>query len=116
MHEMSIALQLIDQLGALAREHRLASVTTVTVEVGAMQQVVPEALRTAFMAARPESVAEHAELKITEQTIEAVCRECGRSYQPELACYACPHCGRADPEITAGGAITIVSLQGETSE
>ena len=96
MHELSIAQALVSQVVAAAADHGAQSVSAVEVEVGAMQTIVPEALRAAFEVVSAATVAEGAELSITEVAIGAECRGCGRSFTPEIARYVCPGCGRAD--------------------
>ena len=111
MHELSIAQGIVDQVVAIARKHEATRVSRVTVVVGAMRLVVPEALQLAFEAAAQGTLAEAAELRIVEQTTRATCNHCGRSFEPVIDCYCCPDCGRADARITAGSEIILEALE-----
>jgi len=89
MHEMSIAMQLVDQVLEVARQNRAVRVEEVEVGIGRMQMVVPEALETAFSMATEGTLLEGARLRIVNQEIEAVCQDCQRGYRPSLrAIYA----------------------------
>ncbi|HUU85815.1 MAG TPA: hydrogenase maturation nickel metallochaperone HypA [Phycisphaerae bacterium] len=110
MHELSIAEGLIDRVSAAARGHCASRVTEVTVSVGVMRLVVPEALQIAFGAVAEGTMAEGAELQIVEQTAKAVCNRCGGAFEPDIGCYLCPSCGLADVRITAGNEIILESV------
>ncbi len=110
MHEMSIAMGLIQQVEAAAAAHDATAVETVEIEAGLLKQIVPEALQLAWEAVREGTVAEDAELTVIETAPAARCRECDCKFEPEIDNYLCPQCGRADVEITAGNDIVLTSL------
>ena len=110
MHEMSIAVGVIEQVLAVADEHRARRVDEVELTVGVMRQVVPEALQTAFEVVSTGTVAEGAALKITEEPAAAECRNCGRSFGCTVHDFRCPGCGQADVHVTAGKDIVLKSI------
>jgi hydrogenase nickel incorporation protein HypA/HybF len=116
MHEMSIAAGLIDQVLAAAAEHGLARVERVEVQAGQMRQVVPEALQMAWEAVSAGTVADGAELALTEVPAELRCRGCGREFRRRREEFLCPDCGRADVEILAGDEILLTSISAEKRE
>jgi hydrogenase nickel incorporation protein HypA/HybF len=116
MHEMSIAIQMLDQVTALAAEHAATRVAEIEVVAGAMRQVVPEALELAFAAAAQGTVAAGAELRIVEEPMRAACRDCGCAFAAEIDNYLCPQCGRANARIVAGNDIILKSVVCETPE
>ncbi len=116
MHELSIAVQLVEQVLAAAAENDAARVTVVRLDVGAMQLVVPEAMQTAFAASVQGTVAEGAELLINEVEAKARCRECGHGFAPEIGNYMCPECLQANAEIIQGRDILLTSLECVTNE
>lgn len=113
MHEMSVAVQLVVQIEDAVRDSELERVTKVMLDVGEMQLVVPEALVVAFESAAEGTVAEGAELIISEVPTEASCRSCGHEYVPDIANYTCPKCLKADAEIVAGKDIILKAIEGE---
>ncbi|MBV8096046.1 MAG: hydrogenase maturation nickel metallochaperone HypA [Acetobacteraceae bacterium] len=76
MHELSLACSIVDACAERAGEAR---VLRVTVEVGQLAAVLPDALRFCFDVCAQGTVLEGAELEILEIPGRAVCDECGRS-------------------------------------
>ena len=66
MHEMSIAIQLVETIRTVATDNGLRQVDEVALEVGPMTLIVPEALREAFALAAEGSPAAGAALEIKE--------------------------------------------------
>ncbi len=114
MHEMSIAMGLMEALLELAAERRARRILDVEVICGVMQQVVPEALQLAFEAASQNTVAQGAKLQIVEEAISVRCRSCGQEYAAAIDNYRCPICGEADAEIIGGRDIILKSVTCET--
>lgn len=114
MHEMAIALALVEQLQRVAAEQRAVRIVRVELECGVMQQVVPEALRLAFAACSADTCAAGAELVVREEPLAAVCRACGQRYRPALDDYTCPGCRSAEAELVAGRDILLRAVECET--
>ena len=110
MHEMSIAMQVLEAAVAAAQENAAQSVEEVHVAHGAMRLIVPEALRQAWELAAEGTIAAGAVLELTEVPLKGRCRECGREYRPSIDCFSCPRCGQADVEIVEGDEITLTSV------
>jgi len=111
MHEMSIAVQLVDQVVKATNANEVKRVTHVTIDVGLMQLVVPEALQMAFESAAEGTIADGATLAINEVDVDAYCRSCGEKYVPDIANYVCPNCSKADAEIIKGKDIVLTSIE-----
>jgi hydrogenase nickel incorporation protein HypA/HybF len=96
MHELSIARALV----AAAERHAAGRrVAVVRLRVGALRQVVPEALDFAFPLAARGTLCEGARLE--QELVPARLRCCGRTWPLERPDFRCPACGgRAEP---AGG-------------
>lgn len=110
MHEMSIAVELMRQLEALAAEHNAAQVTELTVAAGAMRAIVPEALEIAFEAVAEGTCAAGATLHLEIVPPVARCRQCGSRYEPEPDSFVCGQCNQADVEIVQGNEILLTSV------
>ena len=110
MHELSIALALVEQMEKTAREHHACSVPSVTVMVGAMSGVDPEALRGAFPLAAEGTAAEGADLRITEVEAAVRCRSCGAESKPDLPFLRCGACGSEAVDVAAGRELYIQSM------
>lgn len=110
MHEMSIAINLVQQVEQETLAHDAVRVNEIQLNIGELQLIVPEALETAFEAASVGTIAEGAQLKINEVKVAARCGECSTEFQPEIGNYVCPRCGKANAEILEGKEIILVSL------
>jgi hydrogenase nickel incorporation protein HypA/HybF len=116
MHEMSLAVALLDRVLAEAAQGGLRSVHLVTVELGSLQAVEPDLLSEAFRAAALDSPAQGARLDLVLCPAEARCRGCAHLYQPSYQDYVCPRCGQADVTILRGKEMFLLSLSGEAPD
>ena len=116
MHEMSIAVSLIDRVLEAARPHGASRIEEIEVEVGVLRQVVFEALEMAFTAVSEGTLAEAAVLKLTEIPASAECRSCGHRFPVAVDQYLCPQCNRADVEIVGGDDIVLRTITCQTEK
>jgi hydrogenase nickel incorporation protein HypA/HybF len=113
MHELAIA----DAIVAIAREHANGRrVALVEVKVGALRQVVPEALAFAFELVAVGTPVEGAELVIDEVEARVECRTCeAKSVVPEFP-FACARCGSVDVDVVGGEELHVEALELEERE
>lgn len=107
MHEMAITQSVID---AVCEHAAGRAVHSVTVEVGALCAVVPDAMQFCFELAAEGTVAEGARLVIEQILGTAECRSCGAEFglvDPIVLC----RCGSADVEILSGRDLRIRSME-----
>jgi hydrogenase nickel incorporation protein HypA/HybF len=64
MHEMAIAMALIEQVEKAAREQKARSIAVISVAVGRLSGVDPDALRAVFELAAEETLAAGAQLEV----------------------------------------------------
>jgi hydrogenase nickel incorporation protein HypA/HybF len=110
MHEMSIAMQLLEQMLEIAGQHEAVRIQEAEVQLGVMREVVPEAMQMAFAAASAGTIAEGAVLRLSEERIVAVCGVCDCLFTPRQTCFLCPQCNQADARIVAGNDIILKSM------
>ncbi|MBL8798505.1 MAG: hydrogenase maturation nickel metallochaperone HypA [Planctomycetia bacterium] len=114
MHELSIALSLLDVAAEEAARRGLARVTAVHLKLGLLAGVVPAALRSAFELARADHVLAAAALVIEEVPITIYCPSCAAERPvasfPELVC---PDCGTPAARVVHGRELEIVALECE---
>jgi hydrogenase nickel incorporation protein HypA/HybF len=110
MHEMAIAASLVEHVLGIARQHDARRIDQVEVEVGVLQQIVPDSLQLAFVATAYGTPAEGAALQLVNVKAVAECRPCGLPFEPAIDDYLCPHCGQADVRIVAGNDIILKSV------
>lgn len=107
MHELAITQSVVDAVCEQAAGRRVYSVT---VEVGALTAVVPEAMRFCFDLATEGTLAEGASLDICSVPGAAHCRGCGADFVVADLFLLCA-CGSADVEVRAGRELRIRSME-----
>ena len=99
MHELSIAEALVRQVHEIATREGAIRVTRVTVRVGPLSGVLPQALAFAFPMAAEGSLAEHAELLVEAPRLLLTCRACGASGPADDPFPVCAACGSVDVQL-----------------
>ncbi len=114
MHELSIAQSLVEQVVAVAARERASAVLEITVVVGSLSGIEPEALELAFPLAAESTPAQGARLVIERKTATLTCRSCGRVTEPDLALLVCGACGSLDVALSGGRDLQLRSVTLET--
>ncbi|TQK42734.1 hydrogenase nickel incorporation protein HypA/HybF [Streptomyces sp. SLBN-118] len=118
MHEMSIAVAVVDQVERAAAEAGdVAAVTSVRLLVGELAGVVPDALSFCFELACAGTVLEGAELVTESVPGRARCEACADEWavgMPPQLC--CPLCGKATDELLSGRELQIAGVHVEDGE
>ena len=109
MHEFAIASGVVDVAMAHCKGRR---VTVVNLRVGALRQVVPDTLATAFVLAARGTPCEGARLE--QELVRAVlgCPACSHDWmpqEPDFRCFAC----RGPAVVMAGRELEIESIEVE---
>ncbi|MDY7011349.1 MAG: hydrogenase maturation nickel metallochaperone HypA [Planctomycetota bacterium] len=111
MHELSIAINLVDQLMDLVKQHNASGVETVALRVGALSHVDFEAMEDAFTEASRDTVAEGASLQMTETPAVMECLDCCERFESKDGNFACPHCRQANTRVIEGEDILLMSVE-----
>jgi hydrogenase nickel incorporation protein HypA/HybF len=111
MHELSIALSLLD-LVAEESERHTGRVAAVHLRLGPLSGVVREALVSAYDLAREGTLLAGAELVVEAVPIAAYCPGCAAEVEPPSAWeLRCPACGAPTPEVVRGRELEVVALE-----
>lgn len=108
MHELSIAEAVLGIVLDHAGERR---VSRVEVRVGALRQVVPEALQFAFELLVRDTVAEDAELELESVEASGRCRGCGAYSSWRGFPLRCHACGGLEVEIRSGEELLVEAIE-----
>ena len=111
MHELSIALSILDIAAEVAGLHE-GRVIAVRVKLGPLSGVQKDALGWAFDLAKEATPLAEAELVIDETSLSAYCPACSaeRILQLDHA-LCCPVCGGPTPEIKTGRELELVAVE-----
>ena len=113
MHELSITHSVVAICAERAAEQGMDTrVTRVTLEVGKLSAVMPDALRFCFEICAKDTVVEGAELEIIEVPGVARCRDCGGEVAL-VEIYGRCVCGSANLELFAGQELKIKQMEVE---
>jgi hydrogenase nickel incorporation protein HypA/HybF len=111
MHELSIALSIID-VAAEEAERRGVTVVAVHLRLGPLSGVVKEALLSAYELAREDSPLAGARLVIRQTPIVAWCPTCRCERQIEsVQRLCCPACDTPTPDVRQGREMEVVALE-----
>jgi hydrogenase nickel incorporation protein HypA/HybF len=115
MHELSIALSILEIVGEQARLHGASRVVAVHLNLGPLSGVSSDALRSAYDLAREGSTLEEAALVITDVPLVVYCPRCAvNRVATSLQCLCCAHCGAHTLRIITGRELEIASLEIES--
>ncbi|MEU2714348.1 hydrogenase maturation nickel metallochaperone HypA [Streptomyces sp. NPDC007205] len=113
MHELSIATAIVEQAGEIARADGADRVTAVTVRVGELAGVVPDALHFAFEVARDGTALAGARLVVEQVSARAWCGGCAEEFAVGMPPFFwCPRCDRPSQELRCGRELEITGVQG----
>lgn len=112
MHEMGIALQIVDIVKAsIPADLDGVPVERVNLKVGKFSAVIPENLRFCFQVATQDTLLSGAELHIEEIPVTARCKECENGWEIPGPTFSCPQCGSGFIEILTGRELDIESIE-----
>lgn len=111
MHEMSLIEAVFESLLPLCAENRWQKVEKITLRIGTLRQVIPEALVFCFETAATGTPLEGAILDIREVPIRQKCRECGLEWGGEIPLGRCTGCGSIEVDTISGVELDIESLE-----
>lgn len=110
MHELSLLENVREILEDYAYDQQFSKVHQVTLEIGNLSCVEPEALRFGFDVVMKGSLAEQAELIIRELPGLGECRQCHQSFEMLSNHDPCPHCGQRFVTVLQGTEMKIKDL------
>ena len=110
MHELSLLENVREILEDHAVKQNFSKVTKVTLEIGKLSCIEPDALRFGFDVVMKDSLAENAELIITELNGLGLCHHCRQQIEMETLHDPCVYCGSPFVKIIQGTEMKIKDL------
>ena len=113
MHEVAIAMGMVDELLRIGRENKAKRITAVSLRIGKMSGIVTDSLKFAFDAVKLE----HPELLTAEVTINEVpliyeCNDCDKSFEADNFHFpACPECDSYNLTLISGEEQDIENIE-----
>ena len=112
MHELSVALNLLEGVQETATRDGIERILAVHVRVGALSGIAPDALRFSWELATAGTVAADSALRIEDVPLVVFCERCAAERAPRAASgLMCPSCGSACPTIVRGRELQLVAME-----
>ena len=112
MHELSIATAIIERADELARADGTDAVSAVTVRVGELAGVVPDALSFAFEVARDGTALAAARLVVEPVPAQAYCGACAEEFPVGMPPFFwCPQCDQPSTDLRSGRELEITGIE-----
>ncbi len=112
MHELSVALNLLEGVQQTATRDGIARILAVHVRIGALSGIAPDALRFSWELATAGTVAADSALRIEDVPLVVFCERCAAERAPRAATgLVCPSCGTACPTIVRGRELQLVAME-----
>lgn len=107
MHELAITQSVVDAVLERLPDRQIA---VVTLEIGRVSGIEPDALRFCFELVTTGTGLEGAELEIVQPPARAYCRSCDTEFEVSSRALMC-ECGSADIRLDSGGQLAIRSVR-----
>jgi len=112
MHEMSIALSIVEGATEEALRHHGSRVSAVRLELGQLSGVVKEALLFSYDLACEGTILEGSKLAIEEIPATVFCRKCDAERTlTSIQDFSCPVCHTPTAEVLRGRELLITGLE-----
>ena len=116
MHELSIAISIVDLVLDQAKQASARTVSEVELDIGVLSGIEFEALEFALVVATRDTLLEPTLFRINRVEALAECPDCGYLYTPEGMFSHCPECKRAGIRLIRGTELQVKSLLVEQNE
>lgn len=112
MHELSIAVDLLEAASARVRQEGGGRILAVYLRIGPLSGVVVDALRSAFEIAAHGTLAEGASLDVEEVPVVLFCASCeAEKPADDIYAFCCPDCGCPTGDIRTGRELEVTALE-----
>jgi hydrogenase nickel incorporation protein HypA/HybF len=112
MHELSIAMSIVELAEEEAARHSNARVESIHIKVGRLSGVVSEALQSCFEIACEGTSIEGCKLLISDVPVLVYCTKCeARHAVNQMDWSSCPECGTPTANIVQGRELEIDALE-----
>jgi hydrogenase nickel incorporation protein HypA/HybF len=112
MHELSIALSILDGIEEEMQRHEGRTVEAVHVRIGPLSGVVKEALTSAYELARENTPFAASQLVFEDMPIVVLCKKCGGERPAaSMQHLCCAECDTPATEIVRGRELELAALE-----
>ncbi|MFQ6605573.1 MAG: hydrogenase maturation nickel metallochaperone HypA [Fidelibacterota bacterium] len=110
MHEMTIALNIVQLADDFARREQARIIEAIDLEIGELSGVVIDSLEFCFQAAVKNTMAEAADINIHPIAGQGRCTSCDSEFRMKHWPQACPTCQGWGVQVIAGREMKVRSI------
>jgi hydrogenase nickel incorporation protein HypA/HybF len=112
VHEISVALSLLEGVEVTAHQQGIERVDAVVVRIGALSGVARDALLFSWDVVTADTICEGSELRVEEIALVVYCERCGEERAPRPGSgLLCPECATVSPRIVRGREMQLVAME-----
>ncbi|PWT75747.1 MAG: hydrogenase maturation nickel metallochaperone HypA [Proteobacteria bacterium] len=112
MHELSIALSIVDAAAEVAARRGASQVSAVHLKLGPLSGVVKDALLFSYGIACEGTTLAGSRLVIEDVPVKAYCPQCRAEQMIEsIQRFACPDCGSPTADVVQGDELLVTALE-----
>ena len=113
MHELSLAMEVIDLATREARKNRVSIIREILLEVGALSGVEADAFQWGLEMLIKDTILENAMIKLIRIPGKGTCSACNIEFEMKNRLDSCPECQCFPSKISGGQELRIVSILAE---
>jgi len=111
MHELGVVFNIVKQVDEIAEKNNVASVASLTIEVGEVSAIIPELFEDCFEWAKKKSKYLQ-DCKLNLVVIEAItyCEDCKKTYSTVKYGKTCPYCKSPHTYLVTGNELIMKKI------
>jgi hydrogenase nickel incorporation protein HypA/HybF len=110
VHELSLAISILQIVESAARKEHFARVRSLRLSAPTLAGVEVGALRFALQSLQPDTLLAGAELVVDEPPSQATCLDCDQCHEIQALQEPCPHCGGMRWRVSDDAVLRVVDL------
>lgn len=110
MHELSIAINILEIVSAEAQAAGAHSVSRIELEIGSWSGIERDAIEMAMHEAKNGTLASEAEVIYHWRNPIASCEDCCNEFEPEDLFKVCPYCNSTNTHLLTGKELKVRSI------
>jgi len=110
MHEMSIAMNIVNIACIEAEKENAKFIASIEIEIGKLSGVMVDSLKFCYDSACRGTLAESSELLINELSAMALCKKCDHSFEIDSFMALCPQCESYEIDILQGRELRLKAV------
>ena len=111
MHELALSESIVNIVKNEMKKYPGSKALKVAIKLGALHEIVPDALQFGFDTMTLDTPLAGAHLDIEKIPIRGRCRNCEHEFEIEEYLFICPQCYSGDVEMTQGDILEISHIE-----